>query len=76
VLQYPDKRFATSRARIHRCRRSGDCAIQCVLRVLSPLGAQEWKHGTFADCEKRLPYIAEMGFNAGVSAAYHPISAM
>jgi starch synthase (maltosyl-transferring) len=25
--------------------------------------AEPGKHGTFADCEKRLPYIAEMGFN-------------
>ena len=31
------------------------------------------KHGTFADCEKRLPYIAEMGFNVVYLPPIHPI---
>ena len=35
--------------------------------------AQEGKHGTFADCEKRLPSIAAMGFNVVYLPPIHPI---
>ncbi len=31
------------------------------------------KHGTFADCEKRLEYIAGMGFNVVYLPPIHPI---
>ncbi len=31
------------------------------------------RHGTFADCEKRLPYIAEMGFDVLYLPPIHPI---
>ncbi|HVZ83429.1 MAG TPA: alpha-1,4-glucan--maltose-1-phosphate maltosyltransferase [Terracidiphilus sp.] len=31
------------------------------------------RHGTFADCEQRLPYIAEMGFNVVYLPPIHPI---
>jgi len=31
------------------------------------------KHGTFANCEKHLPYIAEMGFNVVYLPPIHPI---
>ena len=31
------------------------------------------RHGTFADCEARLPYIAEMGFNVVYLPPIHPI---
>ena len=34
------------------------------------------RHGTFADCEKRLPYIAEMGFNVVYLPPIHPIGRM
>lgn len=34
---------------------------------------QPGKHGTFADCERRLPYIAEMGFNVVYLPPIHPI---
>ena len=33
-------------------------------------------HGTFADCEKRLPTIAEMGFNVVYLPPIHPIGRM
>jgi starch synthase (maltosyl-transferring) len=33
----------------------------------------EGKHGTFRDCEKRLPYIAEMGFDVLYLPPIHPI---
>jgi starch synthase (maltosyl-transferring) len=31
------------------------------------------KHGTFRDCKKRLPYVAEMGFDVLYLAPIHPI---
>lgn len=34
------------------------------------------RHGTFADCEKRLPYIAEMGFDVLYFPPIHPIGRM
>jgi starch synthase (maltosyl-transferring) len=34
---------------------------------------QKGKHGTFSDCEKRLPYIAEMGFDVLYFPPIHPI---
>jgi len=36
-------------------------------------GAQEGKHGTFADCEARLPYVALMGFDVLYLPPIHPI---
>ena len=34
---------------------------------------QAGRHGTFADCEKRLPYIAAMGFDVVYLPPIHPI---
>ena len=74
-LRYPDKRFATE----------SDHELSI---VVDPVRArfsswyeffprstaqQAGKHGTFADCEKRLPYIAEMGFNVVYLPPIHPI---
>ena len=76
-LRYPDKRFATESDReLQHRRRSRARAIQLLVRVLSPLDrAEPGKHGTFADCEKRLPYVAEMGFNVVYLPPIHPIGA-
>jgi starch synthase (maltosyl-transferring) len=75
VLRYPDKRFATES--------SPELSV-----VVDPVRARfsSWyeffprstaekpgAHGTFADCEKRLPYIAEMGFNVVYMPPIHPI---
>lgn len=35
--------------------------------------SQPGRHGTFADCEKRLPYIKEMGFDVLYFPPVHPI---
>ena len=35
--------------------------------------AQPGRHGTFRDCEQRLPYIAEMGFDVLYLPPIHPI---
>ena len=78
ALRYPDKRFATESDRE-------------VFIVVDPPYARfsSWyeffprstaeetgKHGTFADCEKRLPYISEMGFNVVYMPPIHPIGRM
>jgi starch synthase (maltosyl-transferring) len=75
VLRYPDKRFATE-------------SNPELMIVVDPVRARfsSWyeffprstaerrgKHGTFADCEKRLPYIAELGFNVVYLPPIHPI---
>jgi starch synthase (maltosyl-transferring) len=36
-------------------------------------GQQAGKHGTFKDCEARLPYIASMGFDVLYLPPIHPI---
>ncbi len=75
ALRYPDKRFATE-------------SDHELFIVVDPVRArfsswyeffprstaeQPGKHGTFADCEKRLPYIAQMGFNVVYLPPIHPI---
>ena len=75
VLRYPDKRFATE-------------STPELTIVVDPVRARfsSWYeffprstsekpgvHGTFADCEKRLPYIAAMGFNVVYMPPVHPI---
>ena len=55
--------------------RSGARALQRLVRDVSPLlhAGRPGRHGTFADCEKRLPYIAEMGFDVLYLPPIHPI---
>ena len=75
VLRYPDKHLATE----------SDAELSV---VVDPVRARfsAWyelfprstanepgKHGTFADCEKRLEYIAAMGFNVVYLPPIHPI---
>ena len=75
ALRYPDKRFATES--------SAELSI-----VVDPERARfsSWyeffprstaekpdTHGTFADCEKRLPYVAALGFNVVYMPPIHPI---
>lgn len=77
ALRYPDKRFATD--------------SQELIIVVDPVRARfsSWyeffprstaskpgAHGTFADCERRLPAIAEMGFNVVYVPPIHPIGRM
>jgi starch synthase (maltosyl-transferring) len=75
VLRYPDKRYSTESDR--------EATV-----VVDPMHARfsAWyeffprstaadadMHGTFADCEKRLEYVAEMGFNVVYLPPIHPI---
>ena len=75
VLRYPDKRFATESDRefaivVDPVRARFSAWYEFFPRSTSPEPGQ---HGTFADCEKRLPYIAEMGFNVVYLPPIHPI---
>ena len=75
ALRYPDKRFATES--------EGEVRL-----VVDPVharfsawyeffprstAAEPGHHGTFADCDKRLQYAAEMGFNVVYLPPIHPI---
>ena len=75
MLRYPDRRFATEFGRE-------------LIIIVDPVRARfsSWyemfprstaldpdSHGTFADCEARLPYVAELGFDVLYLPPIHPI---
>ncbi len=75
LLRYPDKRFATESDRelsivVDPVRARFSAWYEFFPRSTSP---DVGRHGTFADCEKRLPYISEMGFNVVYLPPIHPI---
>ena len=75
VRRYPDKRFVTESDRevnivVDPVRARFSAWYEFFPRSTSPEAA---KHGTFADCEKRLPYVAEMGFDVIYLPPIHPI---
>jgi starch synthase (maltosyl-transferring) len=75
VLRYPDKRFATDSDRelsvvVDPVRARFSAWYEFFPRSTSP---ESGRHGTFADCEKRLPYISEMGFDVVYLPPIHPI---
>jgi starch synthase (maltosyl-transferring) len=78
VARYPDKRFATE------SERELEIVVEPVRARFSSwyeffprsTAAEAGKHGTFADCEKRLPSIADMGFNVVYMPPIHPIGRM
>jgi starch synthase (maltosyl-transferring) len=75
VLRYPDKRFATESGPELRISVDPERARFSSWYEFFPRSAADspGAHGTFADCEKRLPYIAEMGFNVVYLPPIHPI---
>lgn len=75
VLRYPDKRFATESEEELRVVVDPVRARFSAWYELFPRSTAEapGKHGTFADCEKRLTYIAEMGFNVVYLPPIHPV---
>jgi starch synthase (maltosyl-transferring) len=75
VLRYPDKRFATESDREFSIVVDPVRARFSAWYEFFPRSAAEeaGRHGTFADCEKRLPYIAELGFNVVYLPPIHPI---
>ncbi len=75
VQRYPDKRYATESERevkivVEPVRARFSSWYEFFPRSTAQ---QPGQHGTFADCERRLPYIAEMGFNVVYMPPIHPI---
>ena len=75
ALTYPDKRLASESERVYSVVVDPEIARFSAWYEFFPRStAQEaGKHGTFADCEKRLPYVAELGFNVVYLPPIHPI---
>jgi starch synthase (maltosyl-transferring) len=75
VVRYPDRRFATEAERelviiVDPVRARFSSWYELFPRSTSP---EPGRHGTLADCEARLPYIAEMGFDVVYLPPVHPI---
>jgi starch synthase (maltosyl-transferring) len=78
VLNYPDRRFRTESDRAY-----GIVVDPAIARFSAwyeffprSTALEAGKHGTFADSEKRLPAIAEMGFNVVYLPPIHPIGTL
>jgi len=75
VRRYPDKSFASESDReftivVDPARARFSSWYEMFPRSTA---SEPGRHGTFADCERRLPYIAEMGFNVVYLPPIHPI---
>lgn len=75
VRRYPDKRFVAESDREYGLTVDPVRARFSSWYELFPrsTAAEPGRHGTFADCELRLPYVAEMGFNVIYLPPIHPI---
>ncbi|MEO8038134.1 MAG: alpha-1,4-glucan--maltose-1-phosphate maltosyltransferase [Betaproteobacteria bacterium] len=75
AASYPDRRHATTFAAelplvVDRERARFSTWYEIFPRSAAP---KPDRHGTFADCEERLPYIARMGFDVLYLPPVHPI---
>jgi starch synthase (maltosyl-transferring) len=75
MARHPDRRFASTYPRelsvvVDRERARFSTWYEMFPRSCSP---EPGRHGTFKDCEARLPYIAEMGFDVLYFPPIHPI---
>jgi starch synthase (maltosyl-transferring) len=75
MQKYPDRQFAVTYPRelvvsVDRPRAKFSTWYEMFPRSCA---AEPGKHGTFQDCEARLPYIAEMGFDVLYFPPIHPI---
>jgi starch synthase (maltosyl-transferring) len=75
LRRYPDRRFASQYQRtleivVEPVRARFSAWYELFPRSTSADGS---KHGTFADCEARLPYVAELGFDVLYLPPIHPI---
>lgn len=75
VGTYPDRRFAARYERELRVRVDREKARFSAWYEMFPrsAAAEPGRHGTFKDCEARLPYIASMGFDVLYFPPIHPI---
>jgi starch synthase (maltosyl-transferring) len=75
AMRYPDRRFETSYPVafplvVDRPRAGFSSWYELFPRSTSP---SHGEHGTFADAEARLPYVAQMGFDVVYLPPIHPI---
>ncbi len=75
VFRYPDRRFSTRYerelwVRVERERARYSAWYEMFPRSCAP---EPGRHGTFADCEARLPYVSAMGFDVLYLPPVHPI---
>jgi starch synthase (maltosyl-transferring) len=75
MQRYPDRRFATLydknlKVVVEPARARFSTWYEMFPRSCSPIPGE---HGTFADCEARLPYVAAMGFDVLYLPPIHPI---
>ncbi len=75
VRRYPDKRHVSESDREFTIVVDPVRARFSAWYELFPrsTAAEPGAHGTFADCERRLPYVAELGFNVVYLPPIHPI---
>lgn len=75
MARYPDRRFASEFGRelmvvVDRMRAKFSTWYEMFPRSAAQ---EEDRHGTFKDCESRLPYIAAMGFDVLYLPPVHPV---
>jgi len=75
MARYPDRRFATTYEKklmvvVDRTKARYSAWYEMFPRSCAD---EAGRHGTFKDCEARLPYIAQMGFDVLYLAPIHPI---
>jgi starch synthase (maltosyl-transferring) len=75
MQQYPDRQWATTYGRDLAVVVDREKARFSTWYELFPRSCAEvpGRHGTFRDCEARLPYIAEMGFDVLYLPPIHPV---
>jgi starch synthase (maltosyl-transferring) len=71
--RYPDRRFETRYERILEITADPLKARFSTWYEFFPRSTGAGKHGTFRDCEARLPYVAGMGFDVLYFPPIHPI---
>ncbi|MGP1676838.1 MAG: alpha-1,4-glucan--maltose-1-phosphate maltosyltransferase [Burkholderiales bacterium] len=73
--RYPDRRYATTCPVVHPLVVDRERARFSAWYEMFPRSAsnQPGWHGTFQDCEARLPYVAKMGFDVLYFPPIHPI---
>ncbi|HEV2382296.1 MAG TPA: alpha-1,4-glucan--maltose-1-phosphate maltosyltransferase [Terriglobia bacterium] len=75
IWKYSERRFATAYEKelaVSVDREKARCSAWYEMFPRSA-SAEPGRHGTFKDCEARLPYIAEMGFDVLYLPPIHPI---
>jgi starch synthase (maltosyl-transferring) len=75
MTKYADRRFATTYPRKLGVVVDGEKARFSTWYEMFPrsCASKPGQHGTFSDCQRRFPYIAEMGFDVLYFPPIHPI---